>query len=563
MIDLNEIKNKIKGEVLLDEATRKKFSRDAGIFEVVPSGVIYPKDKKDVSEIVKWVAEKKTANPELSITARSAGTDMSGGAVNDGLILDFTKYINKLYGITSAETGTALKAQGNRIEVSGFAEVEPGMFYRDFEKATLEKHLLLPCYTASKSLNTVGGMAANNSAGEKTLTYGQTKDYIEELEMVLSDGNLYTFKDLTEAELEAKMKVSGFEGKLYRELYHLVKENYDFIISKKPKTSKNSAGYLLWEVWDKKTFSPQKLLAGSQGTLGLITKIKYRLVRPTTKSKMLVMFLSDLKILGELVDLVGSFKPETMESYDNHTLKLALRFLPGLLKKMRGGLFSLLMQFLPEAWMTLTGGIPKLIIIAEFTGEDETVIEEKLASCRDAVEKAFNIPTHITKNQQESEKYWTIRRESFSLLRQHVSGLHTAPFIDDIAVLPKHLPEFLPRLNKILDKYPSLIYTIAGHAGDGNFHIIPLMDFKKADQRAIIPKLSEEVYSLVLEYEGTITAEHNDGLIRTPFLEKMYGPQMTYLFAQVKKLFDPQNIFNPRKKVGGDIKWAMQHMIRD
>jgi FAD/FMN-containing dehydrogenase len=180
--------------------------------------------------------------------------------------------------------------------------------------------------------------------------------------------------------------------------------------------------------------------------------------------------------------------------------------------------------------------------------------------CQEAVTGEFGVKTHITKSAAESEKYWTIRRESFSLLRQHSSGLSTAPFVDDIVVHPLDLPDFLPRLDAIFKKYPSLIYTIAGHAGDANFHIIPLMDLTKKDQRDIIPNLSKEVYDLVLEYHGSITAEHNDGIVRTPFLKQQFGEEMVKLFEKTKNIFDPQNIFNPGKKVGGTWEYAQEHI---
>ena len=173
----------------------------------------------------------------------------------------------------------------------------------------------------------------------------------------------------------------------------------------------------------------------------------------------------------------------------------------------------------------------------------------------------FKVRTRITRTEDEEREFWVIRRESFNLLRNKVKDKQTAPFIDDFAILPQHLPEFLPKLNAILDKY-DLIYTIAGHPGDGNFHIIPLMNLSDEAQRAIIPKLSDEVYNLVLEYKGTITAEHNDGLIRTPYLEKMYGPEIYALFGEVKNMFDPKNIFNPGKKVNYLPGYALTHMKR-
>lgn len=565
MINFQEIKTKIQGEILTDNATLTKYSHDASIFEIRPEAVICPKNAEDVKNIVRWVAENKPKDPNLSITARSAGTDMGGGAINDSLILDFTAHFNKILQINT-DPGRM------NTNTAGYATVEPGVFYRDFEKASLEKNLILPCYTASKSLNTMGGMAANNSAGEKSLSYGQTKDFVEELDVVLSDGNLYTFKDLDNHQLEQKLKLASFEGEVYRKMFTLLKDNYDVIKKAIPTTSKNSAGYLLWEVYDKVRFNLAKVIVGSQGTLGLIMRIKYRLIRPKPKSELLVIFLKDLKPLGDLVATVLNYKPESFESFDDHTFKLAMKFLPGLLKKMSRGagsdsggnvnFFKLGWQFLPEVWMTITGGVPKLILIAEFTGETEYEARKPMLEAQKEVEAKFNLKTHTTKSRQEAEKYWVVRRESFSLLREHVHGMHTAPFIDDIIVHPKELPEFLPRLNKILEKYPKLIYTIAGHAGDANFHIIPLMDFKQASNRMIIPKLSKEVYDLVLEYKGSITAEHNDGLVRTPFLEQMYGVAVYDLFKQTKRIFDPQNIFNPRKKVGGTVEYAMEHVIR-
>jgi FAD/FMN-containing dehydrogenase len=509
--------------------------------------VVFPKNNEDIKKLVKFVAENKILRqaqdkPALSLTARSAGTDMTGGPLTESIVLDFTKHFNHV-------------SVANQKAVS-----QPGVFYRDFEKETLKRNLLLPCYTASKSLNTVGGMVANNSAGEKTLAYGQTKDYVEELNAVLSDGNEYSFKELTDAELDAKLKLTTFEGDIYRKIFRLVTDNHELIQNKKPKTSKNAAGYLLWEVWDGKKFNLAKLLVGSQGTLGLITKTRLKLIRPKTKSELLVIFLNDLKNLGDLVHTVAQYHPESFESFDNHTFKLAIRFLPGLLRRMKGNAFKLFWQFLPEVWMTITGGLPKLVLIAEFTGDNEREIFERLEVAKAVVEERFHLRTHITRSEAETQKYWIVRRESFSLLRQHSKGLSTAPFIDDIVVRPHQLPEFLPQLDSILNKYPSLIYTIAGHMGDANFHIIPLMDLSKKDQRDIIPKLADEVYNLVLKYGGSITAEHNDGLIRTPYLEKMFGKQMTKLFLEVKNIFDPKNIFNPRKKVGGDLAYTLAHI---
>ncbi|MBI5221577.1 MAG: FAD-binding oxidoreductase [Candidatus Magasanikbacteria bacterium] len=536
-------KDTVKGEILEDQTTTKKYSHDASIFEITPEAIIFPKDTEDLKKIVNFVSENKAANPNLSITARSAGTDMSGGAINDSIILDFTKYFNHL------------------LEVGAdYAITESGVYYRDFEKATLEKNLIMPSFPASRSLCAMGGIMSNNSGGEKSLSYGKTEKYLEEISAVLSDGHEYNFKPLNAQELKEKMALQNFEGEIYRKIFALINDNYEIIQKSKPNVTKNSAGYYLWNVYDKVTFDLTKLLVGSQGTLGLFTKGKFKLVKTTTHSKMLVIFLKDLKPLGELINTLMQFHPETLETFDDNTFKLAVKFLPAMMKKMGGNIFTLGWKFLPEVFMTITHGVPKLLIIAEFTGDSEAELTKIAQRAQFAVKEQFNLKTHITKNTQESQKYWTFRHESFNLLREKIKNLKTAPFIDDFIVHPHDLPEFLPRLDKIFAQYPELIYTIAGHAGDANFHIIPLMDLSQEKERKIIPKLSQEVYDLVLEYRGSITAEHNDGLIRGPYLEQMYGPKIFELFKQVKEIFDPLNIFNPHKKTDATKEYLESHI---
>ena len=575
-MNIEELKNLIKGDVSTTDIDLEKYSHDASIFEVKPEVIVYPKDSEDIQSLVKWVGEHKAEQPSLSLTARSAGTDMSGGPLNDSIVLDFMKYFNHILEVVPIspkfdEFGREIEDPrfygsdnvGGKIGSAGYAVTEPGVYYRDFEKETLAKGLFLPSYPASREICAMGGIVANNSGGEKSLSYGKTEKYVQELNVVLSDDNEYVFKALTPEELEAKKNQQDFEGQVYREMSALIESNYEAIQNAKPNVSKNSAGYYLWNVWpDKKIFDLTKLFVGSQGTLGLVTKIKFKLIKPKPYSKLLVMFLNDLAPLGDLVNEVMKFKPESFETYDDQTLKLAMRFLPALIKNMKGSALSLFFKFLPEAGMVLTGGLPKLVLLAEFTGDTETEVDDKLKSAQEAVKVKFDVGTHITKDAEEAEKYWTIRRESFSLLRKHVGNEHTAPFIDDVIVHVDQLPIFLPKLNELIGQYKGLTYTIAGHAGDANFHVIPLMDFHSEANRKAIPELSEKVYDLVISMHGSITAEHNDGLIRTPYLEKMYGQKITELFKQTKDIFDSMNIFNPRKKVNADMSYATAHISK-
>ncbi len=546
----------IKSEVKRDEATLTKYSRDASIFQIKPKVVVFPKDVDDIKALVKFVSDNKKEYPDLSLTVRSGGTDMSGGALSESIIVDVNKYINKLKEVRVDTTST---------NKSGYAVVEPGMFYRDFEKETLKKNLLMPSYTASREICTVGGMTANNSGGEKTLTYGKVEDYVMRVKMVLKDGQEYTFNPLSKSELDEKIKAGGMEGEVYKKIFEIVDFNYDVVKKAKPNVSKNSAGYYLWNVWDGKVFDIPKIIVGSQGTLGIITEIKFKLIQPKSHSTLLVIFVDDINKLADIVGRVLEHKPESFESYDDHTLKIALRYLPDMIKLLGAkSLISLAWQFLPEFWMAVTGGIPKLFLEAEFTGDSEEEIYKKVYAAEEGL-MGLGLKTHVTKgstqekSDKEERKYWTVRRESFNLLRHHVHKKRTAPFIDDIIVRPDTLHEFLPKLNNIMNEY-DLIYTIAGHIGDGNFHIIPLMRLGNPRSKKIILELIDKVYGLVLKFGGSITAEHNDGLIRSPILKKMYGDEVYKLFEDTKYAFDPENIFNPGKKINSTMEYAISRV---
>lgn len=556
-----ELQKVIKGECVDDTKTLDIHSRDASLLEVAPRLVVFPKDSADLQALVKFVNENRAQDPTLSITMRAAGSCMSGGSLNESIIADVSK---NMQGVLSVDTEAGAKDGifGNHLR-GGSARILPGTFYRDFEPKTLEKGLILPCFTASKNLCALGGMIANNAAGEKTLRYGKMEDYVQELRVIFADGKEYTVKPLTRSELDKKIAQNDYEGNIYKNIFALITENHEKIVAAKPKVSKNSAGYYLWNVWNEETgiFDLTKLIVGSQGTLGIVTEAKLGLVPVEKYSKLFVVFMRDLKNLGNLVREVLELNPETVESYDDSTMKLAIRFLPEMLRSMKtGSFFKLIFSFIPEAFMMLTGGIPKLILLVEFSGNDEKQIDVRLKELEAKI-KHFKFKMRATRSMSESEKYWTIRRESFNLLRKHVRGMRTAPFIDDVVVRPEFLPEFLPKMRSILDRY-KLIYTIAGHAGNGNFHIIPLMDMTKKENHDLIPIVSEEIFDLVKSYEGSFTGEHNDGIIRTPYLEKMYGAQIVALFQKTKDIFDPLNIFNPGKKVGGTIDYMMAHLAK-
>ncbi|HXF44212.1 MAG TPA: FAD-binding oxidoreductase, partial [Candidatus Paceibacterota bacterium] len=381
----DEVAKILPGGVESDEQTLQKYSRDASLFEIKPEAVVFPKDTADIKKLVLFAFKNKKRFKNLSLTPRAGGSDMTGGPLSESIVVDFKNF-------------DRIKEIG-----SGYAVVEPGAFYRDFEKETLKRGLILPTYPASRELCALGGMVANNAGGEKNLKYGKTIDYVEEMKVVLSDGNEYVVKPLTKKELARKIKGKNFENKVYREVFNLIRKNYDAIKKARPNVSKNSAGYNLWEVWDEKTFDLTKLFVGSQGTLGFITEIKFRLVPAGKYSGLLVIFMKDTKLLPEIVNKTLEFKPASFESFDDNTFKLALKFFTGFLKIMGGNFISLGLQFLPEFFHVFWHGVPKMMLLAEFEEESQKEVNRKINELRRAL-KPFKLSTKAALTSEASKK---------------------------------------------------------------------------------------------------------------------------------------------------------------
>ena len=543
----NDLRTIIKGDISILDSDREKAARDTSLFYVKPRIVVYPKSKEDIAKLVAYVHAKKTKDIDqgvpLSLTMRAAGTCMTGGPLSESIVVDTMRYMNHVFSVTGTEAIT-----------------EPGVYYSDFEKKTLAHGWLLPSYPASRDLAAIGGIVSNNSGGEKTLTYGKTEKYVRSLRVVFANGEEDVLEPLHAEKLIAKCEEQTESGRIHREIFALVKDNYDVLQQAKPTVTKNSSGYYLWNVYDKESgvFDLSQLIVGSQGTLACVTEATLSGIAPKKHSRMLVMFLPATTQLGEIIPRLLKHTPETIESYDDHTFKIAIKFFGSIAKSMGGTMLTLGFQFLPEFWMAITGGVPKIILMAEFAGDTEEEVAEQVQSAYNEM-KVFGFPLKLTHSEQEAKKYWTFRRESFNLLRQKLRGYRTAPTIDDIVIHTKDLPEFLPKLEIIFSKY-DLIYTVAGHMGDANFHIIPLIDIRKEGIVETLHTLMDEVYTLVFQYGGSMSGEHNDGLLRTSYLSQMFTPEIVRLFEKTKDIFDPLAILNPGKKVYGDKGFAWNHI---
>lgn len=540
---------------LHDSSTLDKYSTDASVFEVKPQGVAFPKNLEELKSLVQLADSMASDNsPErFSLSPRAGGTCMSGGSLTEGVMVDLTSGFNSLGQIEDGpdpQNGDPIK----QIWVGA------GTYYRDLERLTLANPsrrggpLILASYTSSKDICAIGGMVGNNASGEKSLRYGATVDNVLAVKMVCANGQEYEFRELSRFELDAKKKLNSFEGVLYKGLSNLIFSNRRLIESAKPNVKKNAAGYSLWNVWDpvRQTFNIAKLIVGSQGTLGVVTEVLVRLTPTPKYTSMLVLPIENLSDLALAIKEILSYGPEGLETYDDNTYELAKKYMS------------------KEATLASRADGAKLVLFAQFAESTESATKAVAQKCLVALQgvAGHNFKPAIIDSPEEVAAHWAIRRASFKLIKNYAEGnMRAVPVIEDTIVDVAKYGEFLGRLQLILSDY-NMKYTFAGHIGDGSIRLVPLVDFAAPDAVDKVFDLARRTYDLVIEFGGSISVDHNDGIIRTPFLNMMFKPEVLAIFAQTKKIFDPHGIFNPGKKVPidkppvGSLKYAKEHLSR-
>ncbi|MES3005170.1 MAG: FAD-binding oxidoreductase [Patescibacteria group bacterium] len=521
MLNIKELEGICR--VSIEEDVVKSYSRDASIFEVKPALVAFPKNIEELKKLIVHAFQ----SDGITLTPRAGGTCMSGGSLTEGIMVDMKEGFSSI---------GEIDIQNNQVWVGA------GAYYRDLEVKTLAHNLLFAPYTSSKDICCVGGMVGNNASGEKSIRYGATIDNTLAVKMICTDGNEYIFGEITETELEQKLLQKDFEGELYMGIYNILTKYEDQISSAKPKTKKNAAGLGLWNIWNKEknTFNIGKLLVGSQGTLGFITEVLIKLVPVRPFSKMIVLPISSLAQLAHAVKTILAFNPEVLETYDNHTYVLAKEHMS------------------INAERVLWKDEYKLVLFALFTGDTDSEALLQAAACSEKLKEEAFFPENIDSKEIE-DSHFAIRRASYSLLKNHApKGFVAVPFIEDTIVPIEKYGEFLEGLEEILVDY-KMTYTFAGHIGDGSIRLIPLVQCDSRDSVNQIFDLAERVYKLTISFGGSISVDHNDGIIRTPFLNLMFTDEVLRLFQETKNIFDPKNIFNPGKKVAGTIDFAKKH----
>lgn len=521
----------LDGEVLTSARAREFFSTDASVLKVAPLMAVYPQNKNDVRKVARFAWQLAEKGHTLPITARGRGTDQSGAAIGRGISLVFPAHMNKLLEMDTKQQ---------------MARIQPGIIFRSFQETTQTHDYFLPSYPASLDYSTIGGAIANNSAGEKSIKYGSMRDWTDQLEVVLADGEVIYTKRLSKKELNKKKGLQTMEGEIYRQLDGLIMDNWDLIQQHADSqiVSKNSSGYELASVKRKDgSFDLTPLLVGSQGTLGIVTEAIVRLAPYAPRTELLVAEFGSLEVAHEAITELLKLKPSALEMVDRNLLNFVDKVQPNRLK----GLVS--------------DEKPALVLLVEF---DDIADRTRRKYAKKAAKILNERAQRVTESSDfdEQEKLWSIRHSAATVTNFSEDSRAALPIIEDGIVPHESFQPYIEGVYALLAKY-QLEVALWGHAGDANLHMQPLLDLSKIGDRQKVFKLMAEYYDLVLQLKGSIAAEHNDGRLRAPFAVKQHGADMITLYTHVKSIFDPYNILNPGVKIGTDLKELVPLLRRE
>lgn len=507
----------LTGEVMTGNDARRYFATDASIFSIPPMMVVYPRNENDVRKTARFTWQLAERGRVIPMTARGSGTDQSGAAIGSGVVVVFPAHMHRILELDS-KTGTVT--------------VEPGINYGKLQQ-TLHTHArFLPPFPASAEYCTVGGSVANNSAGEKTVKYGDTRKYVKGLRMVLANGEVIETKRLSKRELNKKLGLATFEGEIYRNLDALIEENWDALKNVQFNTTKNSAGYALGEVKRKDgSFDLTPLIVGSQGTLGMVTEITLSTEPHNPNTTLIAAYFDDLRVAEEVVLELRKLPdmPSAIEMVDENLLNFVNTHNPNHLKGL------------------IEQPFPKLVMLIEFDNMNDRQ-QKRLAKKTAKILSRSQITYQVETDSFKRDELWKLRHAAAAVLAHTDGNTKALPIIEDGIVPVENFSEYINGVYKIFEAY-NLNIAIWGHAGDANLHMQPFMDLAQVGDRQKIFKIIEDYYDMVIKLEGSTSGEHNDGRLRGPYLERLYGPDIYELFSRTKQIFDPYGTLNPGVKI--------------
>jgi FAD/FMN-containing dehydrogenase/Fe-S oxidoreductase len=520
MAEVNDLERElgkaIRGNVRFDAGSRLLYSTDASMYQMEPVGVVIPRDADDVQAAIETAARHKVA-----ILPRGGGTSLTGQTVNRALVLDFSRYMDQVLEVNAEEL---------------WARAQPGLVQDNLNHHVRALGLGFGPDTSTSNRATLGGMLGNNSGGSHSIAYGLTVEHVIELTTVLADGSRAVFGEVTPDEFAAKCRAPGLEGQIYREVARIRDTYADEIQAKYPAHWRRVSGYNLNELvpaigrrhaTNGKPLNMARLIVGSEGTFLTVVEAKMRLIRRPKKTAVEVIHYREIQEALESSSSILQTGPYAVELTDKMILDLARNNIE------------------QSQRMGFVQGDPGAIMIVEYAGETDAEVRAKI----DALDarrqrERFGYAAHVAHDTAEQQSIWKLRKAGLGLLLGMKGDKKPIAFVEDTAVAPQHLVEFVSRFREIFAKHDTE-GAYYGHCSVGCLHIRPVIDLKTPRGLEQVRAIADEITDLVVRFNGTISSEHGDGRARSPFLERMYGPRIMQAFRELKRAFDPDNRMNP------------------
>ena len=522
MYGLSDLSKKLEGEILTGNLYKALYATDASVYKKWPVGVAFPKSKEDIVTLVEYAHQVG-----LNLIPRAGGTSLAGQCVGEGLVVDVSRYLNRILEINEAEK---------------WVRVQPGVIRDELNKELAKKGLFFGPNTSTANRCTIGGMVGNNSCGTTSIVYGSTRDHVIALEVVLSDGSGVNFEDLSVKELKEKIRQKDLEGRIYAQIYDRLKDldTREEIKAHYPKKGidRRNTGYAVDVVMEQQPFNEKgapfnltKLLCGSEGTLAFTTEIKLS-VAPLPPSEQVVVAVHFKNIIDAMHGVVVAmpFQPDACELMDKIILDCT-----------KGNISQRQNRFFIE-------GDPGAVLMIAFRGKSITAAREKAAEMIKAFQKGNLAYAFPIIEGRDTDKVWALRAAGLGVLSNIPGDAKPVACIEDTAVLIEDLPNYIQEFSDMMKQFNQEAVYYA-HAGAGEIHLRPILNLKSSKDRKLFYEIAEASAHLVKKYGGSLSGEHGDGRVRAAFIPLMIGKKNYQFLQEIKETWDPKGVFNNGKIV--------------
>ncbi len=518
---LSDLRKQVNGALRTDTYSKILYSTDASIYQAMPYGVLLPEHTDQIQAAVELASKY-----EIPLLPRTAGSSLAGQAVNEALVIDLSRHLNKLIEVNPEER---------------WVRVQPGLVLDELNLQLAPYDLLFGPDPASSNRAAMGGIVSNNSTGSHSIMYGMTADHVLEMDVILSDGTRTRFEPLDAEQLNQRQRRAGLEGAIYRDLAGLVGDtaHQDIIRKATPRHWRRCGGYNLDRLIPHggsfkypnadDRFNLSNVVCGAEGTFAVMTEIRLNLVPKPSRTALAIVHFDSLFEALQAVPIILEVNPSAVELLDNLGLTLC--------------------RDVPEYARLMTSfieGRPNCVLITEFYGESDAELKAAVSRLVEHLKhQGVNATTVVPAfDPQQQQNVWTVRKVGLGLLMSIKGDHKPIPFIEDAAVPVDHLAEYVTKVEQFCNDRGTRVAYYA-HASAGCVHIRPLINAKEASEVAKLPEITAFSVDLLKGYGGSLSSEHGDGRARSQFNEQFFGPELYQLYRETKNIFDPKNILNP------------------